>query len=103
MTITPDDLYFDTEEFPACCGITVLTDLSTDGHISKKDSFDSKIWKTFWLDTLKENNVAMLMATTAQYQANEELLLKRTKWKKLKNTVNPKTNNLITIWTFTET
>jgi hypothetical protein len=100
---------------PSCCGIAVVCELyvngdqdyDEDGSFYEDDDFSlifsqktKDLWKEHWKNYCKEERVRQILATTTADMTLFEVLFKRTGWKALTVTKNPKTNSTITLWSY---
>ena len=91
------------EEFPNCCGISVITDLNSVGNQAEPtyDGNGEPVEPTI-LQELRASISAvgrvLKLATTNSDQRDAIKALKKTGFKKLKRFRNPNSGNFVTIW-----
>ena len=99
MKLNVNNFEYDEDELNSCCGVTLLTDLYVN-HDNQPFTLNLAEWKEHWDELLAANRAGMLMATTSTTQTYAETIFKRTKWKKARSVINPKTRNTISVWTY---
>lgn len=112
LQFTPKYIAYEDEGMPACCGIAVMADLFVEnaddnGRYIEEDDFShtftqktKNLWADYWQDYCAQERVDQILATTSPAMKLFEILFKKTGWKKLSVTTNPKTGNKITLWSY---
>lgn len=91
------NISFYLQQLPGCCGVLVVYDLAFSFNLST--AMVDLVMREFWNEVYREDDWGnLIIATTIASQKQFAEYLERGKFRTTTTSVNPRTNNLVTMW-----